>query len=72
MQIDWLGFIVLFLLAKSGEIILEQLLTKFWQWLLSERNLKQLVINCKLQILLIYLNWLLERNPVEKLDDRDS
>ncbi|MGB3694599.1 MAG: hypothetical protein WA865_04330 [Spirulinaceae cyanobacterium] len=72
MQIDWLGFIVLFLLTKSGEIILEQLLTKFWQWVLSETNIKQLILSCKLQILVIYLDWLLERTPVEKLGNKDT
>jgi hypothetical protein len=59
--------ILLLLLEKSGEIILELLLEKLWQWVLSERNLKHLLNSLKLQILLLYLDWVLLKSPIKSL-----
>lgn len=63
MFVSWLGFIGLYVATKSGEILLEWLLTQFWQWVFSEENLKNLTTYLKLKIIILYLDWLLKKNP---------
>lgn len=62
MQINVISLILLLILEKSGEIFLELLLLKFWQWVLSNENLKRLTTSLKLQILVLYFNWLVRKN----------
>ncbi len=58
-----LEFAGLWLLKKIAELVLKKLLEK----LLSEDNLKQLGSYLKLQIIVLYLDWLLEKTPVRHL-----
>lgn len=56
-------------LEKSGEIILGMLLDKFWKWVLSDRNLQRVSNFVKLQILILYLDWVLLKTPLKSLPD---
>jgi hypothetical protein len=49
------------LLKKLGEKALDVLLEK----LLSDENLKRLIAGFKLQILVLYLDWLLQKTPFQ-------
>lgn len=65
-----LNAIILLLLEKSGEIVLELLLERLWKWVLSDRNLKHLLNSLKLQILMLYLDWVLLKSPIKSLPDQ--
>lgn len=67
MQVNWIWFVVLLILSKSSETFLEVVLKKFWEWVLSDDNLKQLTRYFKLKMLVLYLDWLLQQNLDEKL-----
>ena len=62
--------LVLLALEKSGEIVLGMLLEKFWKWVLSDRNSKRLSRFMKMQILILYLDWVLLKTPLKSLPDR--
>jgi len=59
--------LVLLALEKSGEIVLGMLVKKFWAWVLSDRNTKRLSRFMKLQILILYLDWVLLKTPLKSL-----
>lgn len=61
--------LVFLALEKSGEIILGMLLDKFWKWVLSDRNLQRVSNFVKLQILILYLDWVLLKTPLKSLPD---
>jgi hypothetical protein len=56
-------------LEKSAEIVLVLLVEKFWKWLLSDRNLQRFSNFVKLQILILYLDWVLLKTPLKSLHD---
>lgn len=62
--------LVLLALEKSAEIVLGMLLEKFWQWLLSDRNLQRASNFLKMQIFILYLDWVLLKTPLQSLPDR--
>jgi hypothetical protein len=61
--------LVFLALEKSAEIVLGVLLEKFWVWVLSDRNLQRVSNFVKLQILILYLDWLLLKTPLKSLPD---
>jgi len=62
--------LVLLALEKSGEIVLGVLVEKFWKWVLSDRNLQCASNFLKMQILLLYLDWVLLKTPLKSLPDQ--
>lgn len=62
--------LVLLALEKSAEIVLVLLLEKFWVWVLSDRNTKRLSNFLKMQIFILYLDWVLLKTPLKSLPDR--
>ena len=70
MPINWLGFIILFITTESIKIIIGIFLTRFWTWLLSDENLNRLSTSLKPQILIIYLEFLLNNIPVNELPEK--
>ena len=72
MYINWIWFIFYYLLAKSGEIVLNILLEKLWEWVLKSDRLDRLATSLKLQILILYLDRLLKQNPLPPASDRTS
>lgn len=71
-HLNWLGFIVLLVATKSVEIVVELLLTKFWQRILSEERLYELITTLKLRIFILYLQKLLANNPPNILPQNDE
>ncbi|HBL10279.1 MAG TPA: hypothetical protein DD379_02500 [Cyanobacteria bacterium UBA11162] len=61
--------LVILALQKSAEIILLLLVEKLWAWVLSDRNTKRLSNYLKMQILLLYLDWVLLKTPLKSLPD---
>ena len=61
--------LVLLALEKSGEIILGMLLEKFWKWVLSDRNLQGASNFLKMQVLILYLDWILLKTPLKSFLD---
>jgi hypothetical protein len=68
--IEMVENLVLLALEKSGEIVLGVLLEKFWKWVLSDRNLQRASSFLKMQILLLYLDWVLLKTPLKSLPDQ--
>lgn len=62
--------LVLLALKKSGEIVLGMLLKKFWALVLSDRNLQRASNFLKMQIFILYLDWVLLKTPLKSLPDR--
>jgi hypothetical protein len=56
-------------LEKSAEIVLVLLIEKFWKWVLRDRNLQRVSNFVKLQILILYLDWVLLKTPLRSLPD---
>jgi hypothetical protein len=68
--IEMVENLVLLALEKSGEIILGMLLEKLWKWVVSDRNTKRLSNFLKIQILILYLDWVLLKTPLKSLPDQ--
>ena len=62
--------IVFLALEKSAEIVLGMLLEKFWVWVLRDRNFHRVSNFVKLQILILYLDWVLLKTPLKSLPDQ--
>ncbi len=62
--------LVLLALEKSAEIVLGILLEKFWKWVLSDRTLQRASNFLKMQILILYLDWVLLKTPLKSLPDQ--
>ncbi len=62
--------LVFLALEKSAEIVLGVLLEKFWVWVLSNRNLQRASNFLKMQVLILYLDWVLLKTPLQSLPDR--
>ncbi|BAY12670.1 hypothetical protein [Calothrix sp. NIES-2098] len=54
---------------KSVEIILGLLLEKFWAWVLKDNNYQRLNQFLKIQILTLYLDWVLLKTPIKYLPE---
>lgn len=54
-------------LRKSAEIVFGLLLKKLWEWVLSDRNLKHSSNYLKMQLLILYLDWVLLKTPLKSL-----
>ena len=57
-------------LEKSAEIVLVLLVEKFWKWVLRDRNLHCASNFLKMQILILYLDWVLLKTPLKSLPAR--
>lgn len=68
---NFILFILLPIIQKSGEILLDFLVTKLLEWLLSDENLKQLTAVLKLQMLILYLDWILQKTEPRELSEQD-
>jgi hypothetical protein len=68
--IEMVENLVLLALEKSAEIVLGILLEKFWKWVLSDRKLQRVSNFVKLQILILYLDWVLLKTPLKSIADR--
>jgi hypothetical protein len=68
--IEMVENLVLLALEKSAEIVLGMLLEKFWKWVLSDRNLQRASNFLKMQIFILYLDWVLLKTPLKSLPDR--
>ena len=60
--------IIIFILHKSGDIVLGILLTK----LLSDENLKRSSYFLKHQMLVLYLDWVLQKTPFRKPPEEED
>jgi hypothetical protein len=56
-------------LEKSAEIVLVLLVEKLWAWVLRDRNLQRVSNFVKLQILILYLDWVLLKTSLKPLQD---
>ncbi|MEP0871793.1 hypothetical protein NDA01_18425 [Trichocoleus desertorum AS-A10] len=54
-------------LRKSAEVVFGLLLKKFWEWAFSDRNLKCSSNYLKMQLLILYLDWVLLKTPLKSL-----
>lgn len=54
-------------LQKSAEVVLGLLLKKLWEWALSDRNLRCSSNYLKMQLLILYLDWVLMKTPLKPL-----
>jgi hypothetical protein len=61
-------FVGLWLLEKLAEKALD----KFLDRILSDRNLQYLTTALKLQVLVLYLDWLLQKTPLQDLPVQPS
>jgi hypothetical protein len=57
-------------LEKSAEIVLVLLVEKFWKWVLRDRNLQCASNFLKMQLLILYLDWVLLKTPLKSLPDQ--
>jgi hypothetical protein len=67
--IEMVENLVLLALEKSGEIILGMLLEKLWKWVVSDRNLQGASNFLKMQVLILYLDWILLKTPLKSFLD---
>ncbi len=65
--IEMLENLLVLALEKSAEIVLVLLVEKFWAWVLRDRNLQRFSNFVKLQILILYLDWVLLKTPLKSL-----
>ncbi|MEH2461828.1 hypothetical protein [Nostoc sp.] len=54
---------------KSIEVILGLLLKKIWAWLLRGESFQRLNHFLKMQILVLYLDWILLKTPLKSLPE---
>lgn len=52
---------------KSVEVVVGILLEKFCKWVLSDANIKCGSNFLKMQILVVYLDWVLRKTPLKSL-----
>jgi hypothetical protein len=57
---------------KSIEVVVGILLEKFCKWVLSDANLKLVNNFVKMQILLLYLDWVLQKTPLKSLPEESQ
>jgi hypothetical protein len=54
---------------KSVEVFVGILLEKFCKWVLSDANIKSGSNFLKMQILVLYLDWVLRKTPLKSLPE---
>lgn len=64
--------LVILALEKSIGIVLSILLKKFWEWVLNDSNIKRASNLLKMQILILYLDWVLLKTPLKELPEREK
>jgi hypothetical protein len=64
-----LEILIPLVLNKSAGIILGLLLEKFWAWVLKDDNYQRLKQFLKMQVLALYLDWLLLKTPLKSLPE---
>ncbi|MEH2193056.1 MAG: hypothetical protein V7K98_10490 [Nostoc sp.] len=57
---------------KSVEVIVGILLEKFCKWLLSDANIKSANNFLKMQILVLYLDWVLRKTSLKSLSEKSK
>ncbi|MEH1847106.1 MAG: hypothetical protein V7L25_19510 [Nostoc sp.] len=57
-----LKILIPLILNKSVEVILKLLLEKIWVWLLRDESFQRLNHFLKMQILLLYLDWICSKH----------
>ncbi|MBE8970697.1 hypothetical protein IQ277_32160 [Nostocales cyanobacterium LEGE 12452] len=57
---------------KSVEVVVGILLEKFCQWLLSDANIKSANNFLKMQILVLYLDWVLRKTSIKALPEESE
>ena len=62
--------LVFLALEKSAEIVLGMLLEKLWKWVLRDRNLQRVSNFLKMQLLILYLDWVLLKTALKSVSDR--
>ncbi|MBD2667467.1 hypothetical protein B6N60_02327 [Richelia sinica FACHB-800] len=60
------------LLEKSIEVILTLLLEKLLTWLLKDENIQRLNYFVKMQMLVLYLDWVLLKTPLAIFKDTEN
>jgi len=64
--------LVLLAVKKSGEIVLGLLLKKVWEWVLNDRHYLRANTFLKMQILILYLDFVLLRTPIKSLPQQQK
>ncbi len=54
---------------KSIEVILKLLLEKIWAWLLTDKSFQRLNYFLKMQIFVLYLDWILLKTSLKSLPE---
>ncbi|WP_375471765.1 hypothetical protein [uncultured Nostoc sp.] len=54
---------------KSIEVILKLLLEKIWAWLLTDKSFQRLNHFLKMQIFVLYLDWILLKTSLKSLPE---
>lgn len=57
---------------KSVEVVVGILLEKFCKWMLSDANIKSANNFLKMQILVLYLDWVLRKTPLNSLPEESQ
>ncbi|ALF54390.1 hypothetical protein ACX27_18585 [Nostoc piscinale CENA21] len=57
---------------KSVEVFIGILLEKFCKWLLSDANIKSANNFWKMQILVLYLDWVLRKTPLKDIPEESQ
>ncbi|MBE9206353.1 hypothetical protein IQ244_07470 [Nostoc sp. LEGE 06077] len=57
---------------KSVEVVVGILLEKFCKWLLSDANIKSANNFWKMQILVLYLDWVVRKTPLKSLPEKSQ
>ncbi|MGB2924552.1 MAG: hypothetical protein WBB82_04585 [Limnothrix sp.] len=61
MNINFVGFVVLFVTTKVFDALCGVIFTHMWEWLFAQIDWHLLTRQLKLNILILYLDWLLRR-----------
>ncbi|MEA5580873.1 hypothetical protein VB620_05915 [Nodularia harveyana UHCC-0300] len=67
-----LEILIPMVINKSMEVVVGILLAKFYKWVLSDANLKSANNFLKMQVFLLYLDWVLLKTPLESLPDESQ
>jgi len=62
--------ILVLALEKSAEIVLVLLVEKLWAWVLRDRKLQGVNNFVKMQIFILYLDWVLLKTPLKSIPDQ--
>ncbi|MFB2769211.1 hypothetical protein ACE1AT_07930 [Pelatocladus sp. BLCC-F211] len=57
---------------KSVEVVVGILLEKFCKWVLSEAHIRSANNFLKMQILVLYIDWVLQKTPLKSLPEESE